>query len=157
MGQATEFFQNFFLARETVLWEDLPARAIRCARSSEIIFDCDLRFLIEYTEMNYEARSWRSAPKAVWGQERPDVPPCPAGNGTVSDRSVGKDSTQVIDISSKKPKSCVVSRLIYRRLGRKPRVFDPFIACKGVDFPPVTRILPDFFAGGGCNHHKVED
>jgi hypothetical protein len=51
---------------------------------------------------------------------------------------------QVIDISSGMTKSCVVSTLISRRLRRKPRVFDPFLIHKGVDFSPLTKILPVF-------------
>jgi hypothetical protein len=35
--------------------------------------------------------------------------------------------------------------LISRRLGGKPRVFGAFLTCKGVDFSPVTKILPDYF------------
>jgi hypothetical protein len=57
---------------------------------------------------------------------------------------------QVVDISSKTAKNRFVSRLISRRLGRKPRVFDPFLTRKGVDFSAVTEILPDFFAGEAC-------
>jgi hypothetical protein len=53
-------------------------------------------------------------------------------------------TTQVVDISPKTAKSCVVSRLIFRRLGRKQAFFDPFIALKGVDLPPVTKKAGDF-------------
>jgi hypothetical protein len=47
-------------------------------------------------------------------------------------------STQVVDISSKMAKSCVVSGLISRRLGQKRAFFDPFLTCKRVGFSSVT-------------------
>jgi hypothetical protein len=60
----------------------------------------------------------------------------------------GCHATQVVDNSPKKAKMRVVSRLIFRRLGVKPRVFDPFLTCKWVDFPALTEKLPGFFASG---------
>jgi hypothetical protein len=54
--------------------------------------------------------------------------------------------TQVVDISSRMAKMRVVSPLISRRLGRKRLVFGAFLTRRGVDFSPVTEILPDFFA-----------
>jgi hypothetical protein len=55
--------------------------------------------------------------------------------------------TQVVDISSKMTKSCVASRLISRRLRRKQAFFGAFLTRKGVDFSPLTKILPEFFIG----------
>jgi hypothetical protein len=66
-------------------------------------------------------------------------------------------STQVVDISSKMAKICVVSGLIYRRLRTKQAFFDPFIALKGVDLPSLTEKLPDFFAGVACTQYEPED
>jgi hypothetical protein len=62
---------------------------------------------------------------------------------------------QVVDISPKVAKSCVVSRLIYRGLRRKQAFFDPFLTCKGVDFSALTENLPDFFAGEACTHYET--
>ncbi len=39
-------------------------------------------------------------------------------------------------------------RLIFRRLGRKWRVLRPFPALNHLDFPPVTKILPNFMFSG---------
>jgi hypothetical protein len=55
---------------------------------------------------------------------------------------------QVADISPKEAKMSVVSRLISRLLRRKPAFFDPFLTRKGVDFPPLTKIPPDFYFQG---------
>jgi hypothetical protein len=52
--------------------------------------------------------------------------------------------TQVVDIPSKMAKSRVVSRLISRRLRRKPAFFDPFLTRKGVDFSALTKKVLDF-------------
>lgn len=56
-----------------------------------------------------------------------------------------------------KPVRQVVRGLISRRLRRKRAIFDPFLTCKGVDFPPLTKILPDFFADGLCAQYLSGD
>ncbi len=45
------------------------------------------------------------------------------------------------------------STLIFRRLGLKQAVFEPFLTLNHLDFSSLTKKLPDFFAGGTCNQN----
>jgi hypothetical protein len=68
-------------------------------------------------------------------------------NGAPQGGKQPADSTQVVDISSKRAKTCVASRLIFRGLQRKRAFFDPFLTCKGVDFSSLTEKAGDLFPG----------
>jgi hypothetical protein len=46
---------------------------------------------------------------------------------------------------------CLCKGLIFRRLGRKQALFDPFLTRKGVDFSAVRKKVPVFFVlAGSC-------